>query len=185
MGALDAAAARVELGRVTTVNPAKREARARIAHGLELDTAALAWAWFTRDSVCARYKVAQAGASDGELRLRFAPGVPMDTVRGLQGAAVAVDAAVLLSRGPLWRRVREMVGLTALTRDGSRAGVVVEAYEGPKTGAIKVESDDGTAWIVPVIDSAVIALEEARGVVVLGDYEPFAPPADTEHSDAD
>lgn len=166
--------ANVTLGRVTSVAPGKREARARIAPGMVLDTAALGWAWFGRDGGWTRYKVVKAGAGDGELRLVFAPGVPMDTVRGLQGAAVAVEAGVLLSRGPLWRRVREMVDLEALAADGTRIGSVAQAYEGPKTGAIKVESDQGTVWIVPVIAETVLALDEARGAVVLGDFEPFA-----------
>ena len=167
---------------MTSVNPAKREARARIAPGLELDTAALAWAWFAGEGGWTRYKVAKAGASDGELRMQFAPGVPMDTVRALQGVAVAVEDGVVVSRGPLWRRVREMVDMPAETRDGVLVGVVVAAYAGPKTGAIKVESDDGTAWTVPVIEGTVIALDEARGVVVLGEFERYTM---TEDSDAD
>lgn len=172
---MDAATpANVELGRITSVAPGKREARARITPGITLDTAALGWAWFRLESAWKRFKVVKAAAGDGELRLVFAPGVPMDTVRGLQGAAVAVEAAVLLSRGPLWRRVREMVDLDVLAEDGTRIGRVVQAYEGPKTGAIKVESDQGTVWIVPVITETVRALDEARGTVVLGDFEPYA-----------
>ena len=175
--------ANVTLGRVTSVAPGKREARARIAPGMVLDTAALGWAWFRHEGAWARYKVVKAGAGDGELRMAFAPGVPMDIVRGLQGATVAVEAAVLLSRGPLWRRVREMVDLEALAEDGTRIGKVVQAYEGPKTGAIKVESDLGTVWIVPVIEETVLALDEARGAVVLGDFEPIAMQVE-EESDA-
>ena len=171
---------RVELGRVGSVTPGKREARVKIAANLTLDTAVLGWAWFARDGAWTRYKVAKAAASEGELRLQFAPGVPMDTVRGLHGAVVAVLPEVVRSRGPLWRRVGEMVDLTAETRDGEHLGTVTAAYAGPKTGAIKVESDQGKAWTLPVNEQTVLALDEARGVVVLGDIAEYE-----EDNDAD
>lgn len=177
---MDNAPERVELGRVGSVTPGKREARVKIAVGLELDTAALAWAWFAREGAWTRYKVAKAAASAGELRMQFAPGVPMDTVRGLHGAVVAVLPEVVSSRGALWQRVQEMVGLPAETRGGEHLGTVTEAYAGPKTGALKVESDEGKAWTLPVNERTVLALEEARGVVVLGDIAEYE-----EDNDAD
>lgn len=164
----------VALGRVASVAPGKREARAKIAQGLTLDEAALGWAWFEQGGGWARYRVVKAAAGAGELRLVFAAGVPMDTVRGLMGAGVAVAPEVVVSRGPLWQRVREMVDLDALSADGARIGRVVAAYEGPHTGAIKVESDNGTAWVIPVIDETVRALDVARGAVILGDFQPYA-----------
>ena len=171
---------RVELGRVASVTPGKREARVKIAANLTLDTAVLGWAWFSREGAWTRYKVARAAASEGELRLYFAPGVPMDTVRGLHGAQVAVAAEVVTSRGPLWRRVGEMVDLAAETREGEHLGTVMAAYAGPKMGAIKVESDKGKAWTLPVNEQTVLALDTARGVVVLGEIDDYE-----EHNDAD
>lgn len=157
------------IGKILTVNPARREARARIAAGLEL-VPALVWAWFSRSGEWKRYRVVKSVAEDGALRLEFAAGVPMDTVRGLQGQTVAVEKAAIASRGPLWQRVREMLDRPAVQRDGSRVGTVVEVIEGPRTGVIKVESDNGTQWLVPVVPDAVEALDEVAGTVVLGDF---------------
>ena len=162
------------IGKIVTVNPAKREARARVASALTLEVSAMVWVWFLRGDAWARLRVAKAGAAEGELRLEFAPGVPMDTVRALQGQFVAVEKATIVSRGPLWKRVRAMLDLPAETADGARVGTVVEVIEGPKTGVIKVESDNGTQWLVPVVTGAVEALDEVRGTVVLGDYRAYA-----------
>lgn len=178
------ASARAELGKVTSVNPAKLEARARLVAGLVVDVAALSWAWFLREGAWTRYKVAKAAGGEGELRLQFAPGVPKDIVRSLQGLVVAVDEGLVLSRGPLWRRVREMIGLAALRENGARLGTVTDVFEGPKSGAIKVESDDGMAWVLPVVEGAVIALNTAAGTVVLGDFEQFALEEVAEDGDA-
>lgn len=175
-------AEREVLGRVVSVNPTKREARVKVVAGLVLDTSAIAWAWFGGAGAETRYKVAEAQASEGELRLRLAAGVPMDLVRALQGATASVVAVAVASRGPLWRQARAMVGCVAVDADGARVGTVVEAYEGAKSAAIKVESDHGMAWVLPVMAGAVEALDRERGVVVLGDYAAFE---DAEDGDAD
>lgn len=168
------------IGRILTVNPARREARAKVAAALEFDLAVLVWAWFSRGDAWTRYRVAKAAASEGELRLQFAPGVPMDTVRALQGQTLAVQSVWIRSRGPLWQRVRAMLDLPAETADGDRVGQVMEVFEGPKTGVIKIESDNGTQWLVPVVPGAVEALDEARGTVVLGDFRAYAIEAEGE-----
>lgn len=175
-------AEREVLGRVASVNPAKREARVKVAAGLVLDVSAISWAWFGGGGAETRYKVAEAQASEGELRLRLAAGVPMDAVRALQGAMASVVVAAVASRGPLWRQARAMVGCVAVDVDGARVGTVAEAYGGAKSAAIKVESDQGTAWVLPVVEGVVLALDRERGAVVLGDYTAFE---DTEDGDAD
>ena len=168
------------VGRIVTVNPAKREARARVASAFAFDVKAMVWVWFLRGDAWARLRVVKAGAAEGELRLQFAPGVPMDTVRALQGQTIAVEKVQIVSRGPLWKRVRAMLDLPAESADGARVGTVVEVIEGPKTGVIKVESDNGTQWLVPVVPGAVEALDETRGTVVLGDFLAYALEVDDE-----
>lgn len=159
-------------GAVRSVSPGRREARVAVNAATAARIAASGWLEAeSRDGARQRLKVAAVRAAGDAHVVRFAPGVPRESVAALRGAAVVLPVAAAAEDGA-WR-LRDLAGMAAVDAQGVRLGYISAVYEGRGDGALKIELDSGGAMVVPAIPAVILAVDIVTGTVRLGEVAPY------------
>jgi len=171
----------IDIGGVRSVNPARREIRvaAKGAHVHEFDE--LEWLRVAFSSgECIRCKVDEARPHGDLFVIRFAPGVPRDTVGRMKGATVVVGRDDQKVRVPGAYHLSDLPGLTVVTEAGAVLGQIVDALATGANDVIEIEKAGGGTMMLPVIEQVVVAVDVAAARFVVGDIAPYVVDEDDE-----
>ena len=167
----------VSIGRVRSVNPARRELHIDIGKGCRAEFEKVEWLRVALDSGgTLRCRVAALRVdSDRKATARLTPGVSMDAVRGMKGAQLVVLENELQPRGRPWDFAsEELIDMTMVTVSGVILGTVAGAFETAAHLVIEVEKTNGGSFLLPAVREVVKEIDfEARRIVVLN-IEGFA-----------
>lgn len=168
--------ARVEIGRVSSVNPARHEVRVKPypAHTRQLN--ALQTAWLAGPGAAPmRVRIEEARLDRGMFILRLSAGVPRDTVRAFDHGTLWVAGDTLVPPDPEDWTVHDLIGLAVLHRDdGVLLGTVTDALEAPANDVITVTREDQTRFLLPVVPEVIHAVDFDAQQIEVGDIAPFA-----------
>lgn len=164
-----------QIGRVRSVNPARRELRvtplpgsAHVFERLE------GWVTCARaDGAEMRLRLLESKTRDGDVRLRLAPGVTRDTVGGLRGAAVLWDQPMPPAEDGAFEPAA-LAGMAVETPDGRRLGVVTDTFETAANAALRVRREDGGTVLLPVAGALIREVDWSDRVIRVRDIAPFA-----------
>lgn len=167
----------IVIGAIRSVNPAKRELRLDVdfEHAHEFEH--LSWIRIRSGAEIARYRVSSVvPAAAGLVVVTMSPGVTRDTVSRLKGGDAVLTAEELHPRPEDHDEDAEAdwTGMTVEDMQGNVLGILVEMYENRMNGAIRVEKTQGGFIMLPLIDQVVAAVDPDRGVLTVGDIEPYA-----------
>jgi 16S rRNA processing protein RimM len=175
----------VAIGTVRTVNPARREARVKPVAGAERRFDTLDTVYVEQNGVALACRVIDVLRAKAEVRLTLAPGVPRDTVRDMQGAAILLPEDTAQPQDEDELSASDLVGFKALGEDGEEIGTVTAAYETPMNSAIEIlNSEQDTApMVAPVIDQVVADIDLEGETITLRNLDRFAVYAGNEDDD--
>jgi len=160
------AAHRVEIGRIRSVNAARRELRIGMAR--ETLPADVEWLFVTgidgRETRCRVERI------KGDIAT-LAVGVTRDAVSRMRGATVCADVNVVVDD---WQnRLTALDGFEVVDEAGVCLGTVVAVYATNANEAIEVERPDGGSFLLPVIDCVIASMDMKRGVMAVKDIAPY------------
>jgi 16S rRNA processing protein RimM len=164
----------IEIGRVRSVNPARRELRVRAArrHAHELD-APQAVRVQIHGAEPVRCVVESVRPAGGEFVMRLAPGVLRDTVAEMKSAALVLAPDELSPRPEGAVHASDLIGVQVY-EEGQTAplGRVTAAYETNANEVLEIERDSGGTVLLPFIDALVASVDLDREVLVVRDIGP-------------
>lgn len=166
----------VQIGRVRSVNPGRREVRIAPAQDCEQAFAALRWLHLAlRDGEKMRCRVAVMRGGDAPVAT-LALGVPRDHVARMKGAAVLLERAEVEATIPEQRRRRPAItpGMRVVGPDGAEIGVIKDIYKTGANEACVIEKTHGGVMLLPLIEQVVAHVDPAAAVVQVSDIAPFA-----------
>lgn len=168
------ASGHVEIGRIQTVNPARREVRVKPGTGKKHLFQGMAWALvLLADGTELRCKVdGVRGASSGYI-VKLSAGVTRDTVARLKGARVIVDAEEAPCPGGGLDDVSALLGFQVYDVEGAGLGEVVATYSALSNNAIEIKGPGGGEMLLPVIDEVIAGVDLERGSLTVRDIAPY------------
>lgn len=170
------AEAYVSIGRIRSVNPARRELHIDIDKGRRSQFETLEWLRVVCGSGnTLRCRVAALRIdSDKKAAATLTAGVSKDVVRGMKGARVVVLEEELQPRSAWDFAPEELVDMTMVTLSGETLGTVAGAFETAAHMVIEVEKTKGGSFLLPAVREVVKEIDfESRRIVVL-EIEGFA-----------
>ncbi|MBN2307648.1 MAG: PRC-barrel domain-containing protein [Candidatus Hydrogenedentes bacterium] len=164
----------IEIGRVGSINPARREVRIAVEPGRAHEFEAMEWVRLRPgDGAPVRCRVDAVKRTASDAVLVLAPGVPRDSVARMKGAAVVVAKEELKPRPAGVYVVADLPGMTVVDRDGRPLGTVRDAFETAAHGVMEVDGTAGGSFSLPVVDETMAEVDVERGVVVVNDIAPY------------
>lgn len=166
----------VHIGAVRSVRPDKRQLRIdpEAAHRHEFES--LEWVCLRpRESASRilRRRVELVSQAGNSWVMTLSPGISHDAIAALRGAAVLLEKEAL---HPLTREglsADALYGFRVCTRDGDFLGTVTAVYATGANEAIEVEKTGGGTLLLPLIAALIEEVQEAAGILVVGDIAPF------------
>ena len=138
----------------------------------------LDWVWCRGASAAQgkRFRVQAIRLVHEELLVQLAAGVSRDVVAQLRSATVYLEPSPEnLAMLDLGQDTPDVVGMRVEHADGRSLGKVTELLETPAHPILCIKASDGRQWMLPCIDVAVLAIDEAAQVItVVDDITPFA-----------
>ena len=111
--------------------------------------------------------VERVRAHHGRLLVQFAGVEDRNAAEALRGTLLVVDAASAgeTDDGEWWDH--DLVGLTAVTTDGTKLGTLADVIHVPGAPLLAITSDDGRELLVPFVAAIVPEVDVAGGRVVV------------------
>jgi ribosomal 30S subunit maturation factor RimM len=165
-----------ELGRVASVDPAKRRVRVKPLgrYGPLLEQQD--WLRFAPShGPETRLKVAQAHyrRPAGLVVAELAGGVPRDNVAGLKKARVVMPREKRLAATTDYLAAPDLLGCRVLDEDGREWGAITDAYAAEEQDILEIEGAQGRAAF-PAVSETVAGSDLRAGVVTVRDFEAHA-----------
>lgn len=172
---MDSEQERMEIGSVSSVNPARRELRIDAERGYKRALAELEWIrLIPRGGKELRCRVAKVKTASGVIVVTLVAGVLRDTVAGLKGAAVVARPEELKEPAQEELTFLDTVGFEVIGPDGLRIGTLTDVIETPAHAVLEIEGDDGHSVLVPAIEEVVAGIDWERERVVVHDLAPYS-----------
>ena len=165
----------VQIGRVRSVNPGRREVRIAPAPDCGQVFAALTWLHLSlRDGERMRCRVEMMRGGDAPVAT-LAAGVPRDHVARMKGAAVLAQRAVMEASAPERRQAPAIApGMRVVGPDGAEIGVITDIYKTGANEACVIKKAGGGVMLLPLIEQVVAHVGPGTAVVRVNDIAPFA-----------
>lgn len=164
----------LEIGRVRSTNPARRELRVAPALGREREFAGREWVRVVlQDRTEMRCRVADLRPGTGGFIMTLASGVTRDNVARMKGASVMIGLDEQNPRPDDAHHVSELVGLEVFDEAGECLGMVTEAYSAGANNVIEIERPGGGTMRLPAIEQVIAAVDVERGALVVRDIAPY------------
>ena len=171
----------LEIGRVVSVDAARRSVRVLPAAGSAHEFGAQRRVWLEMARECPMAAlVAECNPSGGHLKIVFTPGVSRDMVAMLGNARVLLPADRRTeAREEPWSLARA-VGMRVVLPGGAVLGTVMETVETQAGGALRIRlKETGRVAALPFIDAVIKDVDGLSGVITIADPEPFLVVDDT------
>ncbi|MBP8132445.1 MAG: hypothetical protein KA184_22935 [Candidatus Hydrogenedentes bacterium] len=166
---------RVEIGRVRSVAPGRRELRIRPAAGYTEAFQALASLRVVPPGHAEmRCRVEKTRRHGDDVIAALAAGVPRDAIGRMKGAAVVAAPGEVAPTASADLDVAALNGFRVTGADGAVLGKVTGAYETPANAAFVVQRPDGTRFLLPAIPEVVKEVDLDEETLRLGDIGPYA-----------
>jgi 16S rRNA processing protein RimM len=111
--------------------------------------------------------VEQVRTHHGRLLVRFAEVADRNAAEALRGTLLVVDAATAGETGDDEWWDHDLVGLAAVTTDGTPLGTVTEVVHVPGAPLLAVKDDSGRELLVPFVTAIVPEVDVAGGRLVV------------------
>jgi len=164
----------VEIGRVRSVQPAKRTLRVTPHPARPHALGTPEWVRvMLRNGEVLRCKVLRCETGQS-MTLALAPGVSRDDVAAMKGAALVVPAEEVPPAPEGFWHVSELVGMAVCGEDGGPLGTVEAVEEGLAQNWFTVEMTDGKRLLAPAVPELIVAVDREARRVTVRDLSPFA-----------
>ena len=166
----------LRIGKVRTVNPARRQVR--VIPALDrcrfLETAQ--WVWVRRaGQQLSRCRVESVRRHGAEALVVFSAGVTRDAVAEMTGAELVVPKEEFVRRADAAYCANDLLGMQVVqATDESELGKVTCAYSAGGNEVIEWEAPDGRSVRIPLIEEVVEEVMWDRGVLRVRDITPYA-----------
>ena len=165
----------VQIGRVTAVNPGRRELRVRVERGRKIEFEEMTWVSLRLpDGETTRCKVVRSRVGDEVTILELAAGVPRDKVAKARGSIVIALAEDLKSDEPAGDDFAEVEGFAVVKGDGLCIGHVTAVFETLAHPVLEIEKPGGGHILLPAVPEVIEELDWDGKKLVVGDLAPFA-----------
>jgi 16S rRNA processing protein RimM len=160
--------ARIILGRVRSVNPARREVRVTLWPGHASALAGAATVEFEPDDGKRRaFTVETVEEQNRCVKLTLAQDASDSDVAALRGAAVIGPAAQGAARDAFDMDAAEFEGFDVVDAQGNAVGAVAGGFNTPAHGVIEIDRGGGRMALAPFVPEVVADVEwEARRIVI-------------------
>lgn len=164
----------VDIGRVRSVNPAKREVRVTVRAGYAGAYENLNWLELEPvDGERVRCQVTECRMRNSEAIVALSAGVSRDRVAVFKGARAMMPARDVPPPDPFEVRASEYDGFAVEDEHGARLGTVVGGMATPTHGVIEIETAPGESALAPVVPEVVSEVDWDGRRLVLRDVERF------------
>ena len=164
----------ISIGRIASVNPARREIRVGVDHDDSPDTAALEWLYVGADrDTLVRFRVASARVAEQRLIVTLVAGVTRDAIAALKKIPVWVDANVLIPATSFNYPARQLMGFTLHGPRGLE-GTVTATLETRAHEVLEIETPAGDCILIPLIAEWIEDIDWDQRVIVVSDLTPYA-----------
>lgn len=165
----------VQIGKVVSINAARRLLRVKPDPRHARMFAALDWLYVARTSgKPLRCKVESSRMAGDVAHVTLVPGVTRDTVTQMEGASVSVDATQQRRRkSKADFHISEVAGFAAVNSRGESLGTVIETYSAPANDVVEIETTKGEKVMVPAVPEVILEIDFDRRTVVIEDLTPY------------
>ncbi len=164
----------VRIGRVASVEAARRVIRVTVAAGCEreFDDRERIWVQAGQSSpVQARIHTCR---DVGAMKvIALSPGISRDVVAEFKGALLLIPTAARRPRADATCALTILVDMSVETVGGQPVGRVFETMDTPAGGIIRLHRPGGGTAALPVTDALIVRIDTEAGVVVVNDPTPF------------
>lgn len=171
----------IRIGRITGVNPAKRELRVATGPQHLRDFKRMRWVHVRfRDGATLRCAVESAAPAGEEMKVTLGPGTTRDSVGRMKGAEVVAEKVTRRRSDSGDFHVSELVGFTVLNKAGEPIGLVHETYSSPAHEIIEVSREGFEPVLAPAVPEVVRDIDFERRTLVIVEFERFEGGADAD-----
>ncbi len=164
----------IHIGRVVSLNPAKRELRIRPVPVHAGCFAEMAWVRVVlRAGTEMRCRVASVRVTETGILLALTPGVTRDTVARMKGGAIVLAREEVRRPAEGGYHVSELENMEVFDEEGNFLGTVKQVYSAGANDVIEVEKPTGKVMLLPVIAELVETVDVDRGRIAVRDIAPY------------
>ncbi len=165
----------LEIGRVVSVDAARRSVRVRPVQGREsiFESCDRIWLKSTQEKPIVAL-IAHMSRIRGLFRIEFTPGISRDVVATLAGARVVIpDQMDTPIRDAIVPGLADTLGMRAVLPDGQMLGTVMEVLETPAGGVLRILLEEGRTAALPFIEAAIQNIDGVSRVITITNPELF------------
>lgn len=164
----------VQIGRVRSVNPGRREVRIAPAPGHSQAFESMTWLQVVlRDGETMRCRVAAMRGGEAPVAT-LALGVPRDHVARMKGAAVLLEEERAVATVKLRKHADVAAGMRVIGPDDAIIGVITDLYRSGVNDACIIEKTGGGVMLLPLIEQVVALVDPEAAVMRVNDIAPYA-----------
>jgi 16S rRNA processing protein RimM len=164
----------IHIGRVVSVNPARRELRIRPVPVHAGDFTEMGWVRVVlSDETEMRCRAESVRTTRTGVVVALTAGVTRDNVARMKGGSVVVGHERIKRRTDSGCHVSELHDMEVFDEEGNFLGAVKEAYPTGANDVIEVEQPSGKVIILPVIAELVETVDVDRGRITVRDITPY------------
>jgi 16S rRNA processing protein RimM len=163
----------IEIGKVRSVNPARRELRVQPfpAHDHEFES--LERIRVRKGAAPPlRCRVLSMDRTGSEIRLRLSPGVSTDRVAAMKGGTVVLAAEEQHAPPEETVPVPDLLALDVFDDTGAQLGTVTGVCEAPANDVIVIRKPDGGEILLPLVEAVVRGIDLDARRMHVGDIGP-------------
>lgn len=168
-----------EIGRISSVNPARRELR--VACRPEEERALLAAQWVLVKGTKCKVESARAG---GEVIVTLSAGVSRDLVGQMRHAMLSAEAVAPPHASEAECAPEDLLDLLVLDADGKTLGTIVEVMETPAHAVLVIETPEEARWLLPAIPQVIMCMDLNAQTLTVRDIQAFVVVEAEEEADA-
>lgn len=165
----------ISISSIESVQPARREVRLTPPARLREAISGAGWLTVTAaDGKPIRCKISGVRWHGDAALIALAPGVPRDTVAGMRGLDVAIEAADMRARYDDAFDAADLIDMLVVDETGREIGKIVGVIDTPAHGVLEIEGAGGEVAMVPAIPETVARVDWDAGKVTVRDLTPYA-----------
>lgn len=165
---------RIEIGAVTSVNPARRELRVTALPPHEHQLNGIEWIRLApRGAAETRLRVAAVEPVGGGAVVRLVAGVLRETVSRLKGASVVILPEEVRLRPEEDRTAADLIGFAVVDLAGETLGAVTDVFPTPAHDVLEITRAGGRTVLVPAIEEVMADIDWEGRRLVVNDLAPY------------